>query len=107
MLKDKKVETILEKLEMEWCLRYGYPSVGFYADNGGEFRNYKMEEFVSKLGIKIEFSPSYSPWSNGLNEQNNYSVDRIVRKLLDKNQGMLLEQAVGRASWTYNTNISK
>ena len=39
VLKDKKAETILEKLEMEWCLRYGYPSVGFYADNGGEFRN--------------------------------------------------------------------
>ena len=28
-----------------------------------------------------------------------------MRKLLDENQGMLLEQAVGRASWTHNTNI--
>ena len=27
VLKDKKAETILEKLEMKWCLRYGYPSV--------------------------------------------------------------------------------
>ena len=34
VLKDKKAETILEKLEMEWCLRYGYPSIRFYADNG-------------------------------------------------------------------------
>ena len=50
-------------------LRYGYPYIGLYADNGGEFRNYKMEEFVSKLGIKIELSPSYSPWSNGLNKK--------------------------------------
>ena len=24
VLKDKKAETILEKLEMEWCLRYRY-----------------------------------------------------------------------------------
>ena len=91
MLKDKKAETIMEKLEMEWCLRFGYPSVGFYADNGGEFRNYKMEEFVNKLGIKIEFSPSYSPWSNGLNERNHYSADSIVRKLMDKNKEILLE----------------
>ena len=37
---------------------------------GVEFRNYKMEDFVSKIGIKIEFSPSYSPWSNRLNERN-------------------------------------
>ena len=80
-------------------------SVGFYADNGGEFRNYKMEEFVSKLGIKIEFRPSYSPWSNGLNERNHYSADRIVRKLMDENQGMLLEKAVSITSWMHNTNI--
>ena len=63
VLKDKKAGTILEKMEMEWCQRYGYPSVGLYADNGGEYRNYKMEEFVSKLGIKIELSPSYFSWS--------------------------------------------
>ena len=62
-----------------------------------------MEEFVSKIGIKIEFSPSYSPWSNGLNERNHYSADRIVRKLM--NEGVLLELAVSRACWTHNTNI--
>ena len=88
---------------MEWCNKYGFPSVGFYADNGGEFRNYKMEEFVSKIGIKVEFSPSYSPWSNGLNERNHYSADRIVRKLMD--EGVSLEMAVSRACWTHNTNI--
>ena len=103
VMKDKKAETILEKLELEWCNRVGFPSVRFYADNGGEFRNYKMEEFVSKIGIKIEFSPSYSPWSNGLNERNHYSADRIVRKLLD--EGILLEMAVSRACWTHNTNV--
>ena len=42
VLKDKNAEALLERSGMEWCLRYGYPSVGFYADNGGEFRNYKM-----------------------------------------------------------------
>ena len=57
VMKDKKAETILEKLELEWCNRVGFLSVRFFADNGGEFRNYKMEEFVSKIGIKIEFSP--------------------------------------------------
>ena len=87
VIKHKKAETILETLEMEWCNRFGYRLVEFNADNGGEFRNYKMEEFVSKLGIKIEFSPSYSPWSNGLNERNHYSADRIVRKLMVENQG--------------------
>ena len=61
IVKNKKAETILKRLELEWCMKFGNPSVGFYVDNGGEFSNYKMEEFVSKLGMKIEFSPSYSP----------------------------------------------
>ena len=103
VMKDKKAETILEKLELVWINIIGFPLVGFYADNGGEFRNYKMEEFVSKIGIKIEFSPSYSPWSNGLNERNHYSADRIVRKLMD--EGVSLELAMSRACWTHNTNI--
>ena len=41
VLKDKKAETILKRFEFECCIRFGYPSVGFYVDNGGEFRNYK------------------------------------------------------------------
>ena len=90
---------------MEECNKFRLPLVGFYTHNGGEFINYKIEEFVSKLGIKIEFSPSYSPWLNGLNERDHYSADRIVRKLMDENQGMLLEKAVTRASWKHNTNI--
>ena len=76
-----------------------------YGYNRGEFRNYKMEEFVSKLEIKIEFSPSYSPWSNGLNEWNHYSADRIVIELMDENNEKSLEEAVRRESWTHNTNV--
>ena len=53
---------MMESLQNGWCLNYGFPTVGFYADNGGEFRNYKMEEFVSKFGIKILFSLAYLPW---------------------------------------------
>ena len=44
VMKDKKEETILKKLELVWINIIGFPSVGFYADNRGEFRNCKMEE---------------------------------------------------------------
>ena len=39
---------IIRALHRGWCLPYGYPTVGFWCDNGGEFRNSKMEEFVNK-----------------------------------------------------------
>ena len=50
VLNDKKPETIVKALHRGWCLPYRYPTIGFWSDNGGEFRNSKMEEFVSKLG---------------------------------------------------------
>ena len=53
VINDKKAETVMNAVHLEWCMNLGFPSVGFWCDNGGEFRNSKLEEFVSKLGIKV------------------------------------------------------
>lgn len=49
-----------------------------------------MEEFRNKLGLKIEFSPPFSPWSNGINERSHYSSDVAVRNILDEDANMIL-----------------
>ena len=51
--------------------------------------NYKIEEFVIKLGMRIESSPLFSPWPTRINERNYYSVNVVVRKLMDKDRNML------------------
>ena len=51
-------------------MAFGIPGTGYYADNGTELKNVKMDELVSKLGISISYGPAYSPWSNGINERN-------------------------------------
>ena len=56
VLNDKKPESIVKALHRGWCLLYGYPTVRFWSDNGGEFRNSKMKEFVNKLGLEIKFT---------------------------------------------------
>ena len=56
VMKDKKAERVIESLQSVWCFNNGFPTVGFYADNGEECQNYKMEEFVIKLGMRIESS---------------------------------------------------
>ena len=81
VLKNKKAETVMEAVHSIWCLRFGYPSQGFWADNGKEFQNKDMVELMSKIGLKIEFGPTYSPWSNGINERNHYSADIVVSKV--------------------------
>ena len=42
--------------------------MGFYADNGKEFVNMKMDEPTTRLGVTVKYSSAYSPWSNGITQ---------------------------------------
>ena len=60
---NKKVGMIITTLTDSWCMNVGFPSKGFFVDNGGEFANIKLDELTSKLGLSVKFGPSYSPWT--------------------------------------------
>ena len=47
VVKNKKPETIVKALHGTWCMDLGFPTVRFWCDNGGEFRNMTMEEFLT------------------------------------------------------------
>ena len=34
-------------------MNLGFPTNGFFADNGGEFANVKLDELTSKLGLIV------------------------------------------------------
>ena len=70
LIPNKKVDTIIQVLTDFWCMLLGFPSYGFFADNGREFLNVNLDKLTSKLGLTVKFGPAYSPWSNGLNERN-------------------------------------
>ena len=90
-----------------WCMNLGFPTHGFYADNGGEFSNIKLDELTSKLGLTVKFGPAYSPWSNGLNERNHASADLTIKKLLEEKKTALNDSLVKAAAWTHNTSVNK
>ena len=60
--------------------------MGFYAGNGGEFVNMKIDEFRARLRVTIRYSPSYSPWSHN------------HKKLMKENKVMLNDSLVKAAS---------
>ena len=107
VLKNKEALTVVDALNEAWNWRVGFPSRGFWADNGGEFKNGEMEEFASKAGFSIRFGPAYSPWSNRMNERNHYSSDVVVKKIMEVDKKISLEQAVEMAAWTHNTNVNR
>ena len=52
---------------------------------------------MNKLGIKIEFTSVFSPWSNGINERNYYSCDVILRKAMEEDEKLKLQTAMNMA----------
>ena len=59
----QEAKSVIDALNEAWNWRMGFPSVGFWADNGLEFKNKEMAEYASKFGFKINFGPTYSPLS--------------------------------------------
>ncbi|KAK1612343.1 hypothetical protein QYE76_036016 [Lolium multiflorum] len=53
-------------------------------DNGTEFKNYTMQEFVDDEGIKHEFSVPYTPQQNGVVERKNRTIIEMARTMLSE-----------------------
>ncbi|KAK1687097.1 hypothetical protein QYE76_047945 [Lolium multiflorum] len=53
-------------------------------DNGTEFKNYTMQEFVDDEGIKHEFSAPYTTQQNGVVERKNRTIIEMERTMLSE-----------------------
>ena len=53
------------------------------SDNGTEFRNTQVEELCNDMGIKHEFSSTYTPQQNGVVERKNKTLITLSRAMLD------------------------
>jgi len=54
------------------------------SDNGSEFRNTNVEEFLDEEGIKHEFSAPYTHQQNGIMERKNRKLIEAARTMLDE-----------------------
>lgn len=78
-----------------------------FADNGGKFINHEMEKLTHLWNIKLATGASYSPWSNGTNEHNHASCDRILKQLINESPNEDLQSLVNQAAWVHNSNLSQ
>ena len=60
----KKADMIVNALTDNLIMCFGIPNVGFYANNGEEFVNVKVDELMARLGVTVRYGPAYSPWFN-------------------------------------------
>jgi transposase InsO family protein len=52
------------------------------SDNGSEFKNLQVEEYLEEEGIKHEFSAPYTPQQNGVVERKNRTLIDMARMML-------------------------
>ena len=75
-----KVKTFVRRAQKE----FGLPIKKIKSDNGTEFKNTKVEEFLDEEGIKNEFSTPYTPQQNGIAERKNRTLIDMARTMLDE-----------------------
>ena len=106
--KSKEPEEVAKLVLDEWCLRgMSYPSGYFFCDNGSEFKGRLLEAVAKKTGIKIKLTPSYSSWSNGGIERKHGAIDLTIRKMMEDDQELKLEDALQHATWSRNMEIGR
>jgi hypothetical protein len=69
------------------------------SDNGSEFKNLQVEEFLEEEGIKHEFFAPYTPQQNGV-------VERKIRTLIDMARTMLGEYKTPEQFWSEAVNTA-
>jgi transposase InsO family protein len=75
-----KVKTFVRRAQK----KFGLPIKKVRSDNGTEFKNAQVEEFLDKEGIKHEFSSPYTPQQNGVVERKNRTLIDMARTMLDE-----------------------
>jgi transposase InsO family protein len=69
------------------------------SDNGSEFKNLQVEEYLEEEGIKHKFSAPYTPQQNGV-------VERKNRTLIDLARTMLGEFKTPKRFWSEVVNTA-
>ena len=82
VIQNKEGETIVKAIINAWVFgTAGFPTRGFFADNGKEFDNEDIKALCRRMDLSIKHTPAYSPWLNGGNERRHASVDVTIVKL--------------------------
>ena len=76
----EKVKIFVRRAQRE----FGLPIKKIRSDNGTEFKNTLVEEFLDDEGIKHEFSTPYTPQQNGVVERKNRTLLDMARTMLDE-----------------------
>ena len=80
-MQDATTKSCADALLHAWISKYGLAS-HCTSDNGVEFVSSIWQEMQQKLGIKLNYTPLYSPQTNGLVERQNSTLKTSLKAAL-------------------------
>ncbi|WVZ85473.1 LOW QUALITY PROTEIN: hypothetical protein U9M48_032396 [Paspalum notatum var. saurae] len=84
-LEDKtEVAHVFSKFAKRAQNKFNTSIVKIRSNNGREFDNTNIEEYCDEVGIKHEFSATYTPQQNGVVERKNITLITLARSMLDE-----------------------
>jgi hypothetical protein len=80
-LKSETQQTVID-FANEVQRQHNVPILAIRSDNGSEFKNYTLNEFLSEEGIRHQYSAPYTPQQNGVAERKNRTLMDMARSML-------------------------
>ena len=100
---NKKPCQIIDTILKKWIgAGYGIMNM-LHNDLGGEMTNEELIDVASKLGVQMTTTAAYSPHQNGVNEHNHYTVDVMMKKMIESDSTLTPEHAL---FWAINAKNS-
>ena len=79
-----KVQEIFKRFSSRASTNFGVRIKHIQSDNGTEFKNTGLDDYLDELGITHELSPPYTPQQNGVVERKNRTLVEMARTMLDE-----------------------
>ena len=83
MKKKSSTTQIIKDFIAEIELQYSSTPKGFRTDNGGEYVSTELKDYLRQKGIVHQFTPPYSPESNGMADRLNRTTGESLRAMLE------------------------
>ena len=92
------IRTFVDRIQNQ----YGVTIKKFFSDNGGEYIDERIENFMGECGIDLLKSPAYEPESNGVAERFNKTIVTKARTMLLDFPKFLWAESIATAVYLYN-----
>jgi hypothetical protein len=79
-----EVQDVFRRFSNRAMMNYGLKINHIRSDNGTEFKNTGLDDYLDELGITHELSAPYTPQQNGVMERKNRTLIEMARTMLDE-----------------------